>query len=275
MHAMINKKFIKETQALVSIGDRAFRFGDGIFETLKIMSGKIHIYRAHQDRLLKGLSALKIHTDISSLERDCYKLIKKNSIENGILRISISRGSQSVGYYSKKACEPLVIIEAMKEKITLPKKIRLGISKIKAQKKIKQLQHCKTMQSLNYILAKNSAIENGNFDDVMLDSRGFVSEASSANIFWIKNAKIYTPSLDCDLLPGVVRKKLLEKFDVKITQTRAKIARLKEADEIFLTNSILLALPVDELVIDGEKIKYKKTLTKEVIKWIEGNLLSL
>lgn len=272
---LINQKFVLADKALISVGQRGFRFGDGLFETCKIIDGIIYDYEAHQDRIYKGLQALQITFDIKDLQKKCYDLLKKNHIIDGILRISISRGEGSLGYLPIKNITPLLVVETIKsDKNPYNKKtgITIGISKIKAPRRSQNLQHCKTMQGLNYILTKIAADKLGNFDDVMLSEKGYISECSSANIFWVKNGKIFTPSGKCDMLFGTIRKKILEKFPIKINQVEARLSRLLNADEIFLTNANILALAVDELAIGKKKIRLKQNISNQVLQWLETDI---
>jgi branched-subunit amino acid aminotransferase/4-amino-4-deoxychorismate lyase len=214
---------------------------------------------------------LEINTDIKDLQKKCYQLIKKNHCQNGILRIAISRGIGSEGYLPTNETKALTIIETIAEKNNIPTKIRIGISKIKTPKKSKILQNCKTMQSINYVLTKIAAAKSGNFDDVMLSEKNYIAECSSANIFWIKNNRVYTSGAACDILCGTMRQKLLsKKFTGKITIKKAKLSQLKNADEVFLSNSILLVLPVDEIIFNNNKtIKFKKNISLKILEKVK------
>jgi branched-subunit amino acid aminotransferase/4-amino-4-deoxychorismate lyase len=246
-----NQKLIAKRQAKISINQRAFLFGDAFFETIKICNHKIYNFSAHLRRIKKALEFLQFQAKIDDLEKNCEKLIAKNKVKNGLLRIHISRGDKSAGYAPAKNCKPLIIIETLKSR-KLPKIISLGISSICAPK-----INFKSGNAIFYILNKLEAQKQKLFDLVMLDCEGFVSETSSANIFWIKDEKIYTSSQSCNIILGCMREKLLKNFNLKIIEKRAKIDELKNADEIFLTNSSFLILPVDEFL--GSKLKKETT----------------
>jgi len=166
----------------------------------------------------------------------------------------------------------LLIIEAFEMQSKLPNKITLGISKIKVLNNSKVLQKCKTMQGLNYVLAKIAAKKLKHFDHIMLSHEGFISECSSANIFWIKNNKIFTPSAKCNMIFGTVRQKIITKLPQKINQVEAKISTIKNADEIFITNANLLVLPIDELIIGNKKIALKKTKSNQILSLIKQDI---
>lgn len=273
---LINRKLLEEKQAAISVNQRACLFGDGIFETCRISNGKIYNFVEHKNRIKSGLSALKFSTDLSNLEptleRDANLLIKKNQIKNGILRISISRGVGSLGYLPTNKSKPLIIIQTSGNRKVKSKRITLDIGATRKPSANSLPISCKTMQALPYTLNKIEAKEKGVFDCIMLSSEGFISETSSANIFWVKNGVIYTADENCDILLGTIRKKILENFEVK--QVKVKIADLLQVDEIFLTNVSCLTLPVDELKIGKKSATFKKETSLEVLKWLKNDVKS-
>lgn len=258
-----NHQLIAEKQAQVSISERGLLFGDGIFETCKIFNGKIYDFAAHQSRIKAGLKALKFSADISDLKEKSLQLIQKNAVQNGILRISISRGIGSAGYLPTYESESLILIQTFAER-EFPKKITLGIASTKTPPN----PLGKTMNALPYILTKIEAAEKNLFDGVMFSQKKFVAETSSANIFWVKNGKVFTPSKACDILLGTVRQRLLKISPFKIHQVEATLATLKKADEIFLTNSAFLALPVDQFL--GKKLQ--KNFGNQFLKLLQEDV---
>ncbi|HLD76511.1 MAG TPA: aminotransferase class IV [Rickettsiales bacterium] len=269
-YTLINKKIILSQDAKISVAQRCCRFGDGIFETIKIVNGKIYDYKAHKARLDFGLQALQIKVDISYLPEKLMELITKNAIKDGVLRLFVSRGEGSLGYLPKDDIEALIVAEISTNHKISSNRIRLGISKIRLQKRPNFLQKCKTMQGLNYILAKIAAKKIGNFDDILLNEKNYIAECSSYNIFWIKNNKIFTPSMKCDILPGIIRQKIIKKF--KVNLVTAKLQSLQNADEVFITNSNFLVLNVDEIDFAGKKIKYKKNLGIKILDFIKEDI---
>lgn len=257
-----NHQLVDEKQAQVSINERGFLFGDGIFETCKIFNGKIYDYHAHEKRIQLGLKALKFTADIKNLQSDSLKLIAANNVKNGILKIMISRGIGSYGYLPTYESEALIIAETFANR-ELPQKIKLGVSKNIAPKSI-----AKTTNSIPYILTKIEAAERNYFDCVMLSEKKFIAETSSANIFWVKNGKVFTSAKSCGILVGTVRNKLLKLSPIKIFEKEAKITELKKADEIFLTNSAFLLAPVDEFL--GRKLQ--RNLGNEFLELLKQDL---
>ena len=118
-YLIINNKIIPKEEGLISVEQRIVRFGDGVFETCKIIDQKIKNFDLHLKRLKESLAELKIKADISHLEDISYQLIKKNKLKNGFLRISISRGQGSVGYLPEKNIKPLIIIENLENSLKI------------------------------------------------------------------------------------------------------------------------------------------------------------
>ncbi|MBU6339771.1 MAG: aminotransferase class IV [Rickettsiales bacterium] len=270
MKILINKKLTEAKNAKISIDQRACLFGDGIFETCLISNGAIYNFNAHKNRIKAGLKALKFSAKIDDLENESYKLIKKNQVKNGILRISISRGIGSVGYLPTYKTKPLIIIQTLPQRKIKTKKIILGIGSRKKPPQNSLPINCKTMQSLPYTLNKIEAAENKWFDAIMLSQKNFISETSSANIFWVKNGVIYTSSKDCDIVFGTIREKIIKNFKVK--EVKAKIADLQKADEVFLTNVSYLALPVGQISTNKKITNFKKEVSLEILKWLKNDI---
>ncbi len=262
-YVIINQKLLPKNHALISVEQRACRFGDGVFETCLVKAGVVYNFENHLKRLENGLLALGINNfKNTQLIKDCNLLIKKNGLKNGILRVAVSRGIGSDGYLPTNKTKPLVIIETV-NKAKLPKtEIILGIGKIKKPAKDSLPVHFKTAQSMSSILTKIAAKNSGHFDDIMLNGDNFIAETSSANIFWLKNNQLYTPALECDILLGTIRQKIIDRWKVK--EIKAKIAVLKEADEVFLTNVSYGVIEIDKIIFDNQEVKYKHQISSQI-----------
>ena len=265
-----NEQILNHHEALISIDERGFLFGDGLFETCRFIDKKIINFEAHLARLKIGLINLKLNADFQNIETKCYNLIKKNNLQDGIIRISISRGIGSKGYLPTNESPNLTIIQT-KELPVMPKIANLMVCDINPP-----TFKFKSANALQYVLAKIFAQENNFYDAIMLDEKGYICETSSANIFWIKDQIIYTPNDNCNMVRGTIRMALLELKDLKIKCGKFKISALKNADEVFVTNSSLLILPIDKIAFRNKKetseVKYKKILVKKVIKLLKIRL---
>ena len=264
-YIIINNKILPEEKALISVKDRGFRFGDGVFETCLISNQIIYNWQAHLIRLKTGLEAIKIKFNKrnfgKNIQQSCCQLIKKNKIENGYLRIAISRGVGSVGYLPLKNIQPTIVIETFNLTPKPKPPIKLWVSKIEKPSAKSLPINYKLMNGINSTLVKMEAIENGCFDGIILNNKKQICETSSANIFWIKNDVLYTPRQDCGYLQGTIREKIIslssvETGPINIKLVKAKLDNLLNADEVFITNVALGVLSVDQ--IENVKFKNKK-----------------
>lgn len=243
----INGKYFAESEAKISIKDRGLRFGDGVFETIKFVDNKLEHFEKHLNRLNDGLQAIKINFDSNNLEKIIYELIAKNGLNSGIARIMITRGEGSRGYLPTYQTPPSVIIETMPLREMDLTNIKLCVSPYKKIPLECLPVNYKLMQGMNYALAKQEAKEQGFFDTIMLTTDGFISECTSSNIFFEKDGKIYTPSLDCACLRGVMREVIIEENKGKIIEGKFTLNELKTADKIFITNSIIGKVEVNDI----------------------------
>ncbi len=264
-YALINKNFYPSDEAKISVNHRAVRFGDGIFETCKIFNSKIYDFINHKKRFEKGIKKLELNFSTQNLHENLLELIEKNKIKEGFLRFSLSRGEGSMGYLAKNNIQNLFIAQTLKaRKPSDDKKIKINISKIKLMQRPKQLQGLKLNNSIDYILTKIQAKKNGFLDSLMLNHKNEIAECSSANVFFVKNNKIYTPKSNSGMVLGTVRDKIIKISNRKINFINPKISFLNNIDEIFISNSNLLALPIDELKLKDKTIKLKSKIGTEI-----------
>ncbi len=257
-YCSVNYQIKLENEASISINERGFLFGDGIFETCRIKDGKIDSYQSHLNRLKLGLEAIKIDFDLSKLEENTTQLITKNNLKEGIVRIYISRGNGSIGYLPKPNIKPLIIIQTK----NLPKKptgpINLWVSKLtKISNKSLPVSY-KLAQGLNSTLAKIEAQENNCFDSLLLNDKGEICETSSANIFWVKDNILYTPHKDCGLLLGTVRQKIIDLSPIEVKEVKFNLDQLLLADEIFITNVSYKILQINQILPNNQQLKGNK-----------------
>lgn len=255
-YTSINGKIVSSKNAAISVQDRGFRFGDGLFETCLIKNGLIYNFYAHFARLEAGLKAIKIELDCRVIKESCKKLIQKNKIKDGILRIAISRGVGSFGYLPAKDIKPTIIIETLKKPETPKSPIKLMVSSYEKPSLRSLPVNYKLANSLNSVLAKIEAVEKNCFDAILLNEKKQISETSSSNIFWIKDNVLHTPDLSCGCLAGTIREKIIKLSPIKIKLTKAKIEDLLEADEAFISNVAIGVLAID--VIGKKKFVSKK-----------------
>jgi branched-chain amino acid aminotransferase len=242
-----NGKIYEADTAVVSADNRGLRYGDGLFETMKIKNGELILEDEHFARLWKGLQVLQFtipkHFNPDKLQQEILTLAQKNQHENAArVRVTVFRGNG--GLYDAIDNFPNYIIQTW----PLPdgngelnsNGLDIGIySSVKKSCDI--LSNLKNNNYLPYVMAALEAKKEKWNDAILLNSYGRICDCSIANIFLIKDEKVYTPSLGEGCVAGIMRKYLLDNFAVtgfSCTEKEITIEEILDADEVFLTNSI-------------------------------------
>ena len=258
----INGLFWSIDKATVSVLDRGFTYGDGLFETMRSYSGKIFKLECHLERLLQ--SARSIFIDVPMTKNEIRSAInasiRLNRLSNSIVRITITRGKRDSGININYNTPPTVVIFARPlEKI--PKKIYkngVGIklfknSGIQIQGVPNQIKSC---NYLSNILLRERAIKDGCFESILLDHNNNITEGTISNIFIINNNQLKTPLVNEFVLSGITRQVVLDiclENSISFMEDTITEKNILEADEIFLTNSVIGVLPVSH--INHRKLK--------------------
>lgn len=248
----LNGSFVLAHRAAVPVGDRGFRYGDGVFETIRVEQGIPYQWQAHMQRLAQGLAALSIAPPVEDFAPHARTLLRKNKATDGFLRLAVTRGVGSRGYAPYPPRMPANWVIEWVPGITTPgTPCRLWLSshaRIPPQCLPSQY---KLAQGLNSTLAMIEALNNGADEGLQLSIDGMLSEASSANLFWLKDDVLHTPPVETGCLEGTTREALLRVSPVPIRLIRAPLTALEGAQTVFLTNSRVGVWPVSELQPSG------------------------
>jgi len=257
----ISGDFVPESEARISVFDRGFLYGDGLFETMRSYDGRIfrlsdHMRRLKQSADIIGLSLEQTEATLSDI---CTQLLDRNGLNDAVLRMSVTRGPSTGGIGISRAGEPTIVAFARPPTFLPADAYTGGVSaKIVSVSRVATAaidSRVKSMNFLNYILARAEAEGAGAFEAIMLDGSGHIAEASAANIFFAKGDCLATPSLDCDILPGITRATVIElarEMGIRLDERKIAPTELPEFSECFLTNSGLELLPVSK--IDGAPV---------------------
>lgn len=273
----LNYTLLPRNEAKISIDDRGFLFGDGVFETILIAGGFPYLIQEHLRRLEEGLSKLRIDCDTNNLEPEIYRVIAANGIEKGIVRVTITRGVGSVGYLPSPKLHgehPAVLITTRPLPPAPPESVDLVLTRIRKTPGSSLPSMAKHMQGLNSILARIDAVEKGCFEALMLDVRGYITECSSYNIFWSKGRTLYTPHLDTGCLAGIMRKRIIRLSGYKVREGYYTLKDLLRSDGIFLTNSAHLVVPVHRMPEISAEWKNSDKLAKIYMMSLEQDIAS-
>ena len=240
-----NGRFFADNESVLSKDDRSYRYGDGLFETMKLINGNILLQDHHFERLFLGLDILKfnipVHFTKQKIENEIKELSKKNECERSArIRLSISRGGGGL-YDSDNKLSYLIECWPLEQKGFNENGLVIDIFP-DARKSIDVFSNLKSANYLPYVMAAISAKENKLNDALILNQHDRICDSTIANIFWVKDNNIFTPPLNEGCVAGVMRRKILElvtrNSDHLMQEAVLTQEILLQADEIFLTNAI-------------------------------------
>lgn len=238
----IDGKFVPEAEAKVSVLDRSFMYGDGVFETMLLFNYSIFRWKEHIDRLLRGAKFLRINHQINfnELYKNAIELAKRNNMPKGLLRLQLTRGIGLRGYSTKGANQPSVIMTIHPMPVVdfnEPTEWTAIQSNYLIPAGNPLFNH-KSCNKLINILAKQEADICQVDEAILVNTDGEVCSCSSSNLFFIKAGYVFTPPIECGVLPGITRKIIFElcgKLGIHYGEASIRPDELLETDGVFLT----------------------------------------
>jgi len=267
----LDGKFVKWNQAKIHVLTHGLHYASCVFEGARVYNGKIFKLIEHTKRLLLSSKILgfKLPYAEKEINKVCKQIIKKQNIKNGYLRPFAWRGSEMMAISAQNTTIHLAIATWEMSTYFDKKKKISGIT-LQTSKWMKPPPNSAPTQAkaaglyMICTLSKHIAEKNGFDDSLMLDSNGKIAESTGANIFFVKNNKLFTPIADC-FLNGITRKtviQLAKKNNIKVIEKRILPKELVKADEIFLTGTAVEITPVSQ--VDNRKYKIGE-ITKKLI----------
>lgn len=242
-----NDEFVAINHPIFTAGNRGFKYGDGLFETMRMSNGKLKFAELHADRLRAGMKALKMDgsalLDEYFLKQKTAELSKKNKLkENVRFRLSIYRAGD--GLYTPNVNKSGYVLEASAlpdSGYELNKKGLIIDVFDELTKSVNGLSNYKTSNSLLYVMAGLYKKQHRLDDAFILNQQGFLCESISSNIFVVYDKKVYTPALSEGCVAGVMRNVVMSMaraHDIELIEAQISPEILKEAEEVFVTNAI-------------------------------------
>lgn len=255
----LNKKTVASEKACVSVFDRGLTYGDGLYETMKALDGKPLFLKEHLKRLLHGAGELQmdirlVKPFVEEVKAGAIEsLLRKNRLDKGeaYIKLMVTRGVDMASHLPTKGILPTTVIVTKKiDNASLSALRKKGISAVTVAGISPALPGVKSLNYLASVLARMKAAKTGAFEAIFTRD-GLISEGSSSNVFAVKNGHVITPPLAAGpsggILPGVIRgevKKHARRSAVPFSEAPLSINALEAADEAFLTNSIMEAVPL-------------------------------
>lgn len=253
----LNGEYLPIEQAKISPLDRGFLFGDGIYEVIPSYSGKMVGFHAHINRMNDGLKAIGIELNWSDNQwlSLCENLSQKNGSGSLGLYLHVSRGADTKRFHAfPENVEPTVF--AMTYEIALPKTpclttVGKGYSLTSTEDLRWQRCHIKSTSLLGNVLHFQEGFVAGSQETLLFNHNQELTEASSSNIFIVKNGIIATPIQDNQILPGITRRLVIDiltkEGSLTVEERTITLAEVKAADEIWITSSSKEIAPVTQL----------------------------
>jgi branched-chain amino acid aminotransferase len=260
----INGRLVDKADATVSVYDHGLLYGDGVFEGIRIYSGRVFKHKEHIDRLFDSAKAIALNMPLSpeQVMKAVEDTVAANNKVDGYIRLVVTRGAGNLGLDPRK-CEPVVIV--IVDDISLyPKELYENGLEVITSSYIRNHPNAtnprvKSLNYLNNILAKIEAIRAGCLEAIMLNHKGEVAECTGDNLFVVKGGVLKTPPPDAGILEGITRNfviELAEKAGIPFKEATLTRHDVYVADELFLTGTaaeVIAVTKADDRVIGSGK----------------------
>lgn len=241
-----NGSILPADQLIFKANNRGFRYGDGLFESIRYMKGKLKFPEMHIDRIQKGMKLLRFDNcsliDAWFLREKVEELVRRNRTGAGArIRLTVFRDSQ--GLYSPVSNKFGYVLEIQKldeSQYVLNKKGLIIDVYDEIPKPVNALSNLKTCNAMIYVLAGIYKNQNVLDEVLILNHHGFLCESMSSNVFVVYDRKLYTPALNEGCIAGVMRQvvmRIAKENDIELVEAQINPDILNEADEVFLTNA--------------------------------------
>ncbi len=256
MQIYIDGKWYPKEEAKISVFDHGYLYGDGVFEGIRAYNGRVWKLTEHLDRLYDSAKSILLNIPISwkEMEEATLETLRRNNLRDAYIRIVVSRGYGDLGLDPNKCPRATVVIIADSISLFPPAVYNEGMKVVSVSTRRNPADslspQIKSLNYLNGIMAKISAVTLGYPEVVMLNKEGYVCEGTGDNIFIIKKGKIITPALHLGILPGITRNSVMEmgrEMGYEVQEGTFTLFDLYTADECFLTGTAAEVVPVIEV----------------------------
>lgn len=254
-HIVFDGEIVKTDTPVVPAISRGLMYGDGVFETVRIYKAQTFFLSEHLERLIRGLDILGItapdEVEIDNLRPLILNLLKKDQLlqNDAIVRLQVWRGGRR-GYLpdEESRLHFSIAASACPDTFSNPNLAIVDQRRIPSESLPPDV---KFTNGINYILASREAVGKGGDDALMLTTDGWISETTIANIFWIKGQTVFTPSVNCDILPGITRDIFIRLIDNheewELRKGQFLLDDLLNAEAAWICNSVREFLPVKKV----------------------------
>lgn len=249
----LNGKLIPRSKAKVSVLDYGFLFGFGLYETIRAYNGKAFRLDNHLARLRYSADRIGIAINTAVIRKAVLDTVKANGFRETRIRITVSLGEGTITPNLASCIEPTIAVLVTEYKPPAPEKYRDGfkviVSSIRRNSR-SPVTYMKSANTMEAMLARQEARTKDADEALFLNEKGFLTEASGSNIFLVSGGILITPRFETGILPGVTRVVVFEVANhsgIKVKERNVRLEELMQADEAFITNSLIEIVPVTEV----------------------------
>lgn len=256
--AWLNGRLVPWSQACLSIEDRGLQFAESLYEVLPITAGRVRLLADHVERMRRSAAPLDLERGVPGLEswqELAQRLIETERLEEGLLYAQLTGGTLPRDHLPAERPRPNFFAYLRALRFPRQAEAERGIRAITLPDARWENCYLKTTMLLPAVLARREAAQRGCDEALLLSPEGTVREGTSSNVFVVEGTRISTPRSTRHVLPGVTRPLVVSLAGAaghEVVEERIPAARMLEADELFVTSTSRLVMPVVEL--DGRPI---------------------
>jgi branched-chain amino acid aminotransferase len=285
MLVYLDGHFVAHEQAMVSVFDHGFLYGDGIYETMRAYEGRLFLLDRHLARLKRSAKAISLNLPftIEQIGEALHETLNVNKLREAYVRLHISRGPGEIGLDPALCPAPTIVIAAKPfhdyPESYYARGIKVAVVKTRRNHPLALDPAIKGTNFLNNILAKIESLKRGAYEGIMLNWKGYVAEGTISNIAVVRKGVLYTPHKDTGILEGVTRDlvlRLAKRKRIPAKEVLLSPKQLLSSDECFITNTTMEIMPVT--MVDGKKVgngkpgpvtkQLQQAYRNEVIAWL-------
>lgn len=260
MYIYLNDRIVPQSEAVVSVFDHGFLYGDGIYETMRAYDGVVFMLEEHLRRLYRSASMIGLELpgggggDMDFIRRAVYETLSEGDLKRAYLRLTVTRGKGPIGLDPDLCKKPtfLIMAERFKEypKAFYENGVRVIIAETRRNIPQALDPRIKSLNFLNNIISKIEAKRAEAYEALMLNAGGMLAEGTISNVFFVRDDVLCTPSVECGILDGITRGVTLElatKEGLTVKEGEFTKEDIYGAQEVFITNTTLEVMPVSRV----------------------------
>lgn len=288
LQVYLDGKFVPEEEARISVFDHGLLYGDGVFEGIRIYNRRLFMLDEHLKRLQNGAKVIRMELPLSveELKDRIRETARINNLDDGYVRLIVTRGKGDLGLSPFKCGTPSVIIIASTIKIYPDEVYRQGLKIMTVATRRNNPDalspQIKSLNYLNHILAHLEVVHAGVDEGLMLNDSGYITECVVDNFFIVESGRVITPPTNVGALHGITREavfRLCHEHGIMIEEGNLSLVEAYMAEEAFLTGTAAEIAPItyidDRPIGDGKPGQITRKLMEEFREYRENNGISI